>query len=197
MITADDTFRLGIEADTSALDKALGDMTVKADAFGTALNTALRGAVSGGRSLDGVFRQLGARLSTIALNAALTPLTSLAGNLFGQVANGLGAALGGLAGSAAPTKVVPFAKGGVVASPSFFPSGRQLGLMGEAGAEAILPLKRGSDGTLGVSLGGGRGGAAPTVVFNVSTPDAPSFRRCEAQIQAMLARAANRGRRGL
>lgn len=51
--------------------------------------------------------------------------------------------------------VVPFAKGGVVSSPMLFPmSGGQTGLMGEAGPEAIIPLKRGKDGKLGVASGG-------------------------------------------
>ncbi len=59
----DETFRVGIEADTGGLDKALGEMTAKANNFGAALNGALRGAVTGGRSLDAVFRQLGTRLS--------------------------------------------------------------------------------------------------------------------------------------
>lgn len=42
--------------------------------------------------------------------------------------------------------VIPFAKGGVVSSPTTFP----IGLMGEAGPEAIMPLRRGKDGGLGV-----------------------------------------------
>jgi hypothetical protein len=51
--------------------------------------------------------------------------------------------------------VIPFAKGGVVSSPMLFPmSGGQTGLMGEAGPEAIMPLKRGKDGKLGVASGG-------------------------------------------
>jgi HAMP domain-containing protein len=51
--------------------------------------------------------------------------------------------------------VIPFAKGGVVSSPMLFPmSGGQTGLMGEAGPEAIMPLKRGKDGKLGVAAGG-------------------------------------------
>lgn len=41
--------------------------------------------------------------------------------------------------------------GTVVSSPTVFPFARGIGLMGEAGAEAILPLKRGKDGKLGVS----------------------------------------------
>lgn len=39
--------------------------------------------------------------------------------------------------------------------------------------------------------------AAPSVTLNVQTPDAASFRRSEAQIAAMLARTAARGRRSL
>ena len=47
--------------------------------------------------------------------------------------------------------VVPFAQGGVVGGPTAFPmSGGRMGLMGEAGAEAVMPLRRGSDGKLGV-----------------------------------------------
>lgn len=41
--------------------------------------------------------------------------------------------------------------GTVVSSPTIFPFARGTGLMGEAGPEAILPLKRGKDGKLGIS----------------------------------------------
>jgi hypothetical protein len=50
--------------------------------------------------------------------------------------------------------LVPFAKGGVVSRPTVFPFASGIGLMGEAGPEAILPLKRGADGRLGVSGSG-------------------------------------------
>lgn len=50
-------------------------------------------------------------------------------------------------------RVKKYAKGGVVGGPTFFPmAGGQVGLMGEAGPEAIMPLKRGSDGKLGVTV---------------------------------------------
>ena len=190
----DETVTVAVEADTAGFDKAIGDLSLKANAFGAALTGALRGAATGGKSLDGVLRQLAMRLSSIALGAALRPLQNALGGVVGQIFGGLGSIFGG--GGAGAT-VTPFAKGGVVASPSYFPNGRQIGLMGEAGAEAILPLKRGADGTLGVSAGGGGGKAGPTIVFNVTATDAASFRRSEAQIQAMLARATQRGRRGL
>lgn len=48
--------------------------------------------------------------------------------------------------------VVPFANGGVVnrITPFMFANGGRLGVMGEAGPEAILPLSRGRNGKLGV-----------------------------------------------
>lgn len=192
---ADETVTVAVEADTAGFDKALGDLSLKANAFGAAMTGALRGAATGGKSLDGVLRQLAMRLSSIALGAALKPLQNALGGVAGQIFGGLGNLFGG-GGGAAPS-VTPFAKGGVVAAPSYFPNGRQIGLMGEAGAEAILPLKRGADGSLGVAAGAGAAKSPPAIVFNVTAADAASFRRSEAQIQAMLARATQRGRRGM
>lgn len=62
--------------------------------------------------------------------------------------------------------VKAFAMGGIVGSPTYFAfaNGGRLGLMGEAGPEAIMPLKRGADGKLGV--GGYGGGGDVTVVIN-------------------------------
>ena len=51
--------------------------------------------------------------------------------------------------------IVPFYKGGVVNRPTLFPFSKGVGLMGEAGPEAIIPLQRGRDGKLGVAGGGG------------------------------------------
>ena len=51
--------------------------------------------------------------------------------------------------------IVPYAKGGIVNSPTLFPFSRGVGLMGEAGPEAVVPLKRGRDGKLGIAGGGG------------------------------------------
>jgi lambda family phage tail tape measure protein len=46
--------------------------------------------------------------------------------------------------------VVPFATGGIVTKPTFFPMAKGMGLMGEAGPEAVMPLTRTSSGKLGV-----------------------------------------------
>ena len=56
-----------------------------------------------------------------------------------------------------------FARGGIVDKPMLFPFAKGIGLMGEAGPEAIMPLRRGRDGNLGVAGGGG----ATNVVVNV------------------------------
>ena len=79
--------------------------------------------------------------------------------LITALTNSISGALGvpGMALSAAQTAgtVLPFADGGIVNSPTYFGmSGGRTGLMGEAGPEAILPLKRGAGGKLGVEGGG-------------------------------------------
>jgi len=64
------------------------------------------------------------------------------------------------------SEVKAYANGGVVGSPTTFPmSGGKTGLMGEAGPEAIMPLKRGANGKLGVQMEGGGG---QNVVINQS-----------------------------
>ncbi|CAN0583332.1 unnamed protein product, partial [Ectocarpus sp. 12 AP-2014] len=61
-----------------------------------------------------------------------------------------------------------------------------MGMMGEAGPEAIMPLSRGPDGKLGVR---GGGGDTVNVVMNIQTPDAQSFQRSQGQIAARMSRA--------
>lgn len=60
--------------------------------------------------------------------------------------------------------VTPFAKGGVVGGPTIFPFANGVGLMGEAGPEAIMPLARGADGRLGVTAANGN--SAPKIIIN-------------------------------
>lgn len=62
--------------------------------------------------------------------------------------------------------VIPFADGGIFDSPIFFPTRSGLGLMGEAGPEAIMPLSRGADGKLGVKASGG--GQVINLSINIS-----------------------------
>jgi len=75
----------------------------------------------------------------------------------------LGLAQGGVFTSSG---ITPFAKGGVVSSPTVFPFANGIGLMGEAGPEAIMPLKRTPSGDLGVIAQGTGGGSPVNVVVN-------------------------------
>jgi phage-related minor tail protein len=181
-----------LRADTSDLQRELGELDRLSRSFGRSLTSALEGATVRGRSLSDVLRGLGDRLVEMSLRSAMKPLeNSLAGMLGNLVGGVMPFAKGGVLSS----RVQPFAAGGVISQPTYFPmAGGRTGLMGEAGAEAIMPLARGADGRLGVR-GGGGGGSQVTI--NIATPDVESFRRSEAQVSASLARAVARGRRAL
>ncbi|EBA16159.1 putative phage tail minor protein [Roseobacter sp. SK209-2-6] len=159
------------------------------------LKRAFDQVVFDGESLSGALDGLARSLINTTYNAALRPVTNHIG---GMISGGIGDLVSGLlpfADGAAFSqgRVMPFAKGGVVTSPVQFPMRGGLGLMGEAGPEAILPLSRGRDGKLGVqSLGGG---GATNVVMNISTPDLRAFERSRTQIAAQAARAMSRANR--
>ena len=79
----------------------------------------------------------------------MTPPTTMPDSVSLVAANGM--AFG-------KNKIVPYAKGGIVNKPTLFQyasggAGR-FGLMGEAGPEAIMPLRRGANGKLGVESSG-------------------------------------------
>jgi len=154
-----------------------------ADGVARSISTGFRGALLEGKSLRSVLGDIARSFADIALKAAIKPLGDMVGGLVGNLFAGSNPALG---------TVTPFAKGGVIATPSYFPLGRGIGLAGEAGPEAIVPLARGPDGRLGVAGGGG----AVNVTFNVTASDARSFAASEAEVSAMLLRAVKRGTRG-
>lgn len=185
-----ETIDVELKADTQALEIALKNLEDKSRQFGSVLTSALKGAVVQGKSLEDTLKGIALSLAGMALDAALKPLSGLFSSAFSGLLGGvLPFAKGGLTGG-----VQAFAEGGIVASPTYFPNGGGIGLMGEAGAEAILPLQRGADGRLGVAAGGG---TRPNVVINISTPDVASFQKSQAQIAAMIARASGRGSRYL
>ena len=188
MPTPVDEISVRVSADTAALEASLARLRGEADRFATAITGAFRSAAEGGKTFDAILSGLALRLSAIAFDRALAPLsTAIGGGLF----SAFGLKEGGVVGAG---RVKPFARGGILDFPVMFPLARGLGLAGEAGAEAVLPLARGADGRLGVTAGGDR----PIVVnLSVATRDADSFRKSEAQVTAMLARAVGRGRRGL
>ncbi len=150
-----------------------------ADNFGQTITRSFASAIVQGRKLSDVLKGLALSLAGQALSSALKPLGGLLGQVF---ASGRG------------NVVTPFAGGGIVNSPTLFPLRGGAGLMGEAGAEAIMPLARGGDGKLGVRMSGGK---PVNVTVNISTPDAASFRQSQSQIASVITRAVSRGQRNL
>jgi phage-related minor tail protein len=187
-----ETWTVAIDADTTALQSELRTAASLGRQFSTALTGAFEGIAIKGRSVAEVLKGLALRLSDLVLKAAFRPLEQGFGNFAsGLLSGGLGFAKGGVFQGGMP---VPFAKGGVIQSPIAFPLGAgRMGIAGERGAEAIMPLSRGPDGRLGVAAP--RGGGGMQITFNVATPDAESFRRSETQIAAMVARATALGQR--
>jgi len=97
-----------------------------------------------------------ADMARIAIRQAI--IKPLMGAIFPFLENAKGNAF-------AANGVVPYRKGGVVHSPTYFKyGGSNLGIMGEAGPEAIMPLKRGRGGKLGVIA---QGGGAANINVNV------------------------------
>jgi lambda family phage tail tape measure protein len=115
---------------------------------------------------DKIVDKLNDQVATAFANAFAPRSSGGGGGLFGSIIGGLfgggggGAALGGFNignfyanGGVFDQNgpVTAFARGGVVDRATVFPFAKGIGLMGEAGPEAIMPLKRGPDGRLGVS----------------------------------------------
>lgn len=175
----------GITDDTKDKLNELDELTKQfarnvQDALGDTLLATIRG------DYDSILSLWGNLLLRMASEAAAAELgKALFGSLFAKTGDGAGQ-LGGLFGSLFDSVVnsMPFAlaAGGVVdeggiqrfasggvfdrATRFSYGGGRHLGELGEAGPEAILPLRRGPDGRLGVASSGQVG---PTVVFQIAS----------------------------
>jgi len=188
----DDTHDLSSSLPSGELDSirsSLDAINFSAERVSRSLSRTFANAIAGGRSFDETLRSVALNMSRLALNAGLQPLMQGA-------TSSIGSALSSLAGGAGGPAVAPFADGGIVSRPTFFGMSSGLGLMGERGAEAILPLARGPDGRLGVTANAGM--AKPqSINVVISTPDAKSFRRSQIEVAGALARAVARGQRAL
>jgi lambda family phage tail tape measure protein len=182
---------------TMQADLAITEVGLKSasKSMSNQLGGAFSDVIFEGEKLSDSLRNMAQSMLQASLNSAIKPVTD---GIASTITGGLDGLLGGLlgfqdGGAFASGRVSAFAKGGVVSGATTFPMRGGMGLMGEAGPEAIMPLSRGADGALGVKAAGG--GQSVTVNMNVSTPDAASFSRSRSQIAAGINRAISRGQR--
>jgi lambda family phage tail tape measure protein len=151
------------------------------------------------------------RLQTLALYDAIRPgIKGVVSSIFGGVATSAttvptgpagAVVLGGpgyAKGGAFDSGVRKYAKGGmftnsIVSEPTLFKFAKGTGLMGEAGPEAIMPLKRDSQGNLGVRASNQGAKVEVIVNNNSSTPatatetvDSRGNRRIEVTVGDMI-----------
>lgn len=173
--------------DLTSAKQLLDQIGASGDKAAKILANGFGAAATSGKSFNDTLVTIGQSLAKLALRdgakAIGDGLTNSLTGLFNNAFNG-------------NQQVTPFAEGGVVASPAYFSSGGSIGLMGERGAEAIMPLARGADGRLGVVAQGAQSRPV-SVTVNIAAQDVESFRRSEAQISGALARAVARGQRHL
>lgn len=188
----------------SEFGKALGEGKDAADSLGQALSAMSQKIL---QQLPTMFLQAGLQLIAqgqwalgLGFIAAAGSTALIGGYVEGKTGEAQKNAKGGVYGDAGYTA---FAKGGaftnsIVDRPTFFKFARGggfgTGLMGEAGPEAIMPLKRGSDGTLGVSVSGQNGFVMQVVINNYSNEkitaeektDMDGQRKLEITVGAMI-----------
>ena len=145
-------YKEGLEDVAGAMSKTVGN------AFKKLEDTLVNFVQTGKFAFKDLARSIIADLTRIAVQQTIMkPLTGFLGGIFPKI---FGSAKGNVF---AANGIQKFARGGIVDKPTVFPFKNGIGLMGEAGAEAILPLKRGKGGRLGVEGGGGG-----STVVNVS-----------------------------
>lgn len=140
----------GISKIAASQTAATAALTTSAATVASAAATYKTAAVSAGQLASSITQ---AAISQAAYSAALVPIAGAALAPVAALATGTSIAAANVVASAGmlASRITAFKDGGVVNSPTLFPmSGNRTGLMGERGAEAIMPLKRAPNGQLGV-----------------------------------------------
>ena len=163
----------------------LSALSSDAQKLGASLEQAFAKAAVKGLNFDATLKAVEKSLLSVMARAASRQLDQSFSSLFSAGASNSG-------GASDLSTLIPFAAGGIVTTPTIFGTDTSRALTGEAGPEAIMPLQRGPDGSLGL-----KGGGMTTVNVTIQTQDLESFRRSEAQIAAAMTRALQRGRRAM
>ena len=159
------------------LKQGLQEYADSATNLGQQISSAMQGAFSGMDAALTNFVKTGKMSFKDLANSIIEDLIRIAirASITGPLAQAFGGMMGGMFGGTAPQAgygmsggllasahgsawdggVRKFATGGLVLSPTMFGTSSGMGLMGEAGPEAIMPLARTSSGHLGVRTAGG------------------------------------------
>ena len=179
---------LGISKIASSQTAATAALTSSAATVASAAATYKTAAVSAGQLASSITQ---AAISQAAYSAALVPIAGAALAPVAALATGTSIAAANVVASAGmlASRITAFKDGGVVNSPTLFPmSGNRTGLMGERGAEAIMPLKRTPSGQLGVQA---QTSPATVNVYNQSDSKIETVQRPDGDTDIFIRRVNN------
>jgi len=174
--TAEDAWAATKEAVTGVQEQARESAEGLAQDIVGPIRSALQAGELSWRSFAGAVAGIARNLANRLIEVAFQPIEqALVGALSSLGSGGLAGLFGFARGGAfaGGRELTAFARGGVVTGPTVFPFARGIGLMGEAGPEAILPLSRGRGGRLGVEVSREPAPVAPepsTRIINVLDP---------------------------
>jgi hypothetical protein len=182
LTAAADTAKAAWEATSEAIRSAQEKSREIAEGLAQEITGPIKEALKSGEfsweTFAGAISRIAQNLATRLIELAFKPIETALLNAF-MGGGGGGGVLGSLFGFArggvfaSGRELTAFARGGVVNRPTVFPFAKGVGLMGEAGPEAILPLRRGKGGRLGVEMNGDSAAPAPamsTRIINVLDP---------------------------
>ena len=168
--------------DLAEQDAAIQKSSKTMQEFGATFSSATEEAILSGEKLSDVLKGLEKDLIRLALRKyVLEPAFNGifgGGNQSGLLSTTFSARGNVFAGGS----LVPFAQGGILSSAAMFPLGKnRIGVAGESGPEAIIPLKRTRSGDLGVAAQMGGGGT----IVNVYAPPGSSVSEERSQDNGM------------
>ena len=170
-----------IELEIQALQKLEVHQKEVADTIANEMGNALMSMVDGTKSVKDAFRDMANDI--IKELYRIYVVKQITGMISGAIAPNVPTFTPSENGNVFSNgNLVPYANGGVVGGPTTFPmNDGRTGLMGEAGPEAIMPLKRGKNGKLGVQAEGGSGDVIIHQNFNFTANGDESVKKIIAQ----------------
>ncbi len=194
--TALDETKIKLQEIDDSLKQTGLDTQNMAKSISSSLSSGIINAVRNGGNAFESFSNIGVTalqkvldkvLEMSVINPILNSITGSigGGGIFGTILGGIGKAFGFKNGAAFRNRnVIPFARGGVVNKPTVFPMKNGAGLMGEAGAEAIMPLTR-KNGKLGVEASNT---GAIVNIYNYSGANVETQKRDDGSLDVFIKR---------